>query len=147
MLDVFPAAADSSPDVWQASLNINSSSINKNSLFPLVLFQFSNLEMGTRKYFGIILLDVMVSLSSIHYLLFFFCTQSKSIKMSFKNVTSNNGWSLRMSSVWNEGSKASVKPTVIGLTVCPCGQTSAHQYGFLCQLKLHSIKSVSLISV
>lgn len=72
MLDVFPAAADSSPDVWQASLNINSSSINKNSLFPLVLFQFSNLEMGTRKYFGIILLDVMVSLSSIHYLLFFF---------------------------------------------------------------------------
>lgn len=51
MLDVFPAAADSSPDVWQASLNINSSSINKNSLFPLVLFQFSNLEMGTRKYF------------------------------------------------------------------------------------------------
>lgn len=104
MLDVFPAAADSSPDVWQASLNINSSSINKNSLFPLVLFQFSNLEMGTRKYFGIILLDVMVSLSSIHYLLFFCCTQSKSIKIYFKNVTSNNGWSLRMSSVWNEGS-------------------------------------------
>lgn len=104
MLDVFPAAADSSPDVWQASLNINSSSINKNSLFPLVLFQFSNLEMGTRKYFGIILLDVMVSLSSIHYLLFFFSTQSKSIKIYFKNVTSNNGWSLRMSSVWNEGS-------------------------------------------
>lgn len=103
MLDVFPAAADSSPDVWQASLNINSSSINKNSLFPLVLFQFSNLEMGTRKYFGIILLDVMVSLSSIHYLLFFFLYTIK-INKNFKNVTSNNGWSLRMSSVWNEGS-------------------------------------------
>lgn len=44
-------------------------------------------------------------------------------------------------------SKASVKPTVIGLTVCPCGLTSAHQFGFLCELKLHLIKSVSLRSV
>lgn len=44
MLDVFPAAADSSPDVWQASLNINSSSINKNS-FPfsfIPVFQSGN---------------------------------------------------------------------------------------------------------
>lgn len=87
MLDVFPAAADSSPDVWQASLNINSSSINKNSLFPLVLFQFSNLEMGTRKYFGIILLDVMVSLSSIHYLLFFFLYTIKINKNLFLKMS------------------------------------------------------------